>query len=107
MDVVVFTPDKIEKHCIELKFPTQGQYPEQMFSACKDVKFLEPLVKSGFNKCYFMMFANDPLFYTSKGEGDYGIYKIFRCEKLIKGEVRKPTGKKDEVLHIDGEYKIE
>ncbi len=105
MDIVIFTPDKKEKQCIELKFPTQGQYPEQMFSICKDVRFLEQLMNSGFNECYFMMFANDPLFYMSKG--DNGIYKMFRNEKLIKGEVRKPTGKKDEVLHIDGEYKIE
>lgn len=52
------------------------------------------------------MFADDPLFYMSR-RGENGIYKMFRSEKLIKGEVRKPTGKKDEVLHIDGEYKIE
>jgi hypothetical protein len=52
-----------------------------------------------------MMFADDHLFYINKGND--GIYKMFRNEKLIKGEVRKPTGKKDEVLHFDGEYKIE
>jgi len=106
MDIVIFTSDKKEKHCVELKFPTQGQYPEQMFKVCKDVKFLEQLIKSGFNECYFIMFANDPLFYRSK-EGDNGIYKMFRSEKLIKGEVRKPTGKEDESVHIDGEYRIE
>ena len=106
MDIVIFTSDKKEKHCVELKFPTQGQYPEQMFKVCKDVKFLEQLIKSGFNECYFIMFANDPLFYRSK-EGDNGIYKMFRSEKLIKGDVRKPTGKEDESVHIDGEYRIE
>lgn len=105
MDIVVFTPDKKEKHCVELKFPTQGQYPEQMFSACKDVKLLEQLIKSGFSDCYFMMFADNPLFYITRGSD--GIYKIFRNEKLIRREVRKPTGKKDEVLHFEGEYKIE
>lgn len=105
MDIVVFTPDMKEKHCVELKFPTQGQYPEQMFSACRDIKFLEQLVKSGFNECYFMMFADDPLFYANRGND--GIYKMFRKEKLVKGKIRKPTGKKDEILHIVGEYKIE
>jgi len=105
MDIVLFTPDKKEKHCIELKFPTNGQYPEQMFSACKDVRFLEELVNVGFDTCYFMMFAEDPIFYT-KRENEYGIYKIFREERLIKGEVRKPTGKKDKVLHFEKEYKI-
>lgn len=110
MDIVIFTQDKKERQCIELKFPTQGQYPEQMFSACKDVKFLEQLVKSGFNKCYFMMFAINPLFYTNRSS-DSGIYKMFRSEKIIKGEVRKPTRKNgkviDETLDIDGEYKID
>lgn len=106
MDIVIFDYDKNEKHCIELKFPTQGQYPEQMFSACKDIKFLEQLVKSGFNECYFMMFADDPLFYKEK-ENDTGIYKMFRSEKVIKGTIKKPTGKKDIEIHIDGEYNIE
>lgn len=105
MDIAVFTPDKQEKHCFELKFPTRGQYPEQMFSACKDIRFLEQLVKSGFNESYFIMFADDPLFYVEKG-GE-SIYKAFRAEKLIKGEIIKPTGKRDEKLILDGEYKIE
>jgi len=105
MDIVIFATDRIEKQCIELKFPTQGQYPEQMFSACKDIKFLEQLIKSDFENCYFMMFADDHLFYEEKDGGE--IYKMFRVEKLIKGEVRKPTGKKDELLHFDREYKIE
>ena len=52
MDIVVFSPDKKERHCIELKFPTNGQYPEQMFNACKDVSFLEQLTKAGFNRLY-------------------------------------------------------
>jgi len=105
MDIVISTLDRAENYCIELKFPTQGQYPEQMFSACKDIKFLEQLKESGFKKCYFMMFADDYLFYTNKGDGE--IYKMFRVEKIIRGNVRKPTGKKDKVLHLNGEYKIE
>ena len=105
MDIVIYTPDKTEKYCIELKFPTNGQYPEQMFSACKDINFLEQLVKYGFTSCYFIMFANDHLFYID--QGNEGIYKIFRKDKLIRGEIRKPTGEKEEVLHLNGEYKIE
>lgn len=105
MDIVIYTPDRAENYCIELKFPTQGQYPEQMFKACRDIKFLEQLKDSGFKKCYFMMFADDYLFYSNKGGGE--IYKMFRVEKIIRGDVRKPTGKEDRVLHLDGEYKIE
>lgn len=105
MDIVVFTPDQGVKHCIELKFPTKGQYPEQMFSAFKDVKFLEQLVNRGFNKCYFIMFAEDPLFYESR-DGETGIYKKFRGKKLISGKIKKPTGGKDQVLQIRGKYEI-
>ena len=105
MDVVFFTPDKKEKHCIEIKFPRSGQYPEQMFKACKDVRFLEQLRKADFRNCYFMMFADDHVFYMNKNGN--GIYKMFRTEKLIRGEVKKPTGKKNELLCFDGEYKIE
>jgi hypothetical protein len=104
MDMVIFGSDKKEKHCIELKFPTNGQYPEQMFSACKDVKFLEQLVSAGFNESYFVMFANDPLFYTNRG--DSGIYFNFRKEKLIRKSIQKPTGAKDETLCFRGTYAI-
>ncbi len=76
-----------------------------MFSACNDVRFLEQLVESGFGNCYFMMFADDHLFYIDKG--DSGIYKMCRNEKVMRGKIRKPTGKKDEVLTLQREYKIE
>lgn len=104
MDIVVFEPNKNEKYCIELKFPTGGQYPEQMFSACKDIKFLEQLMISGFKTSYFMMFAYDPLFYVDKGES--GIYLKFRKEKVIENKIRKPTGRKDKVLSFNGSYRI-
>jgi len=105
MDIVAFSEDKKEKHCIELKFPTNGQYPEQMFKACKDVRFLEQLVNFGFSNSYFMMFTYDHLFYEG-GRNHSEIYKVFRDEKIIKGRIRKPTGEKDEILNFEGEYKI-
>ncbi len=105
MDIVVSCSSNGEKHCVELKFPTNGQYPEQMFSACKDIKFLEQLVSAGFGESFFVMFADDPLFYTNKG--DSGIYLSFRKEKLIKGSIQKPTGEKDETLHFSGTYAIQ
>lgn len=105
MDIVIYTPDKKEKYCIELKFPTNGQHPEQMFSACKDVKFIEQLKGANFNGGFFVMFAEDPLFYNAKGAD--GIYKMFRNEKIIKGLVKKPTGKQDEIISFDGQYKLQ
>jgi hypothetical protein len=81
MDIAVFDPEMKEKHCIELKYPLYGRVPVQMFRACKDIKFLEQLVLSGFDKSYFVMFAEDNAFYSD--EGDSGICKSFRKDKLI------------------------
>ncbi|MBO1513561.1 hypothetical protein [Metabacillus bambusae] len=105
MDIVVFNPATEEKHCIEIKYPTNGQYPEQMFSMCKDIKFLEELVDAGFSDSYCLVVVNDPLFYSNKGEE--GIYRLFRKEKRLKGTIQKPTGKKDITYHLNHEYKIE
>lgn len=108
MDIVIFSPDKLMKYCIELKFPTNGQYPEQMFSACKDIGFLEELKKAGFEGGLFIMFANDPLFYGDFNRtGEDSIYKKFRSEKLLEGEIKKPTGKKDEIIKLRGKYFIQ
>ncbi|OLN23953.1 hypothetical protein BTO30_00550 [Domibacillus antri] len=105
MDIVVFNPDKKERHCIEIKNPTNGQFPEQMFSICKDIKFLEELVDAGFSDSYCLVVANNPLFYNNNG--DEGIYRLFRKEKLLKGTIQKPTGKKDITYQLNNKYKIE
>ena len=39
MDIVIY--NESEKYAIELKYPQNGQYPEQMFSCVKDIKFME------------------------------------------------------------------
>lgn len=105
MDIVVFDPDMKEKHCIELKYPLNGQVPVQMFKACEDIKFLEQLVLSGFDKSYFVMFAEDNPFYSN--EGDSGIYQSFRKEKLIRNVIVGTTGLvKDEKLCFKGTYAL-
>ena len=107
MDIVVFSNDKKERHCIELKFPTNGQYPEQMFNACKDVSFLEQLTEAGFNNSYFLFFTEDKNFYDSQQVRKHnGIYKLFRDQKEIKGKIEKPTGEKKQFLEIHGKYKM-
>jgi hypothetical protein len=57
-----------EKLAIEIKFPTNGEYPAQMFSFCKDIKFLEELRDAGFRNNLFIAFANDPLFWKGRAE---------------------------------------
>jgi hypothetical protein len=45
IDIAIFSPDKSILDCaIELKFPRNGQYPEQMFSFCRDILFAEQLL---------------------------------------------------------------
>ncbi len=105
MDIVVFNPDLKEKHCIEIKYPINGQYPEQMFSICKDIKFLEELIDSGFSDSYCLVVVNNPIFYSNKGEE--GIYRLFRKEKLLRGTIQKPTGKKDIFYLLKNDYKID
>ncbi len=105
MDIVVFSAiPPPPKHCIEVKFPRNGQYPEQMFAACRDVRFLEQLVAASFGPSYFLMLADDHNFW--EGRTVSGIYSMFRGDEPIRGEVTKPTGSKDEVLHFADEYPV-
>ena len=106
MDIIVFDTAQKEKHCIELKYPLNGQVPVQMFKACEDVRFLEQLTSSGFDKSYFVLFAEDPTFYSNMG--DSGIYRSFRKDKLIKDLILGTTGPvRDQRLCFNGKYRIE
>jgi len=104
IDIAIFTPDFTEKYAIELKYPRNGMYPEQMFKACQDICFVEQLHSAGFNNCYFVMVADDPLFYEPGA--NEGIYQYFRDSKAINGLIQKPTGKRDHSFQISGCYNI-
>ncbi|MCQ2588595.1 MAG: hypothetical protein MJ174_10800 [Treponema sp.] len=109
MDIVIYKTDLSEKYAIELKFPKNGQYPETMFSFLKDINFMEQ-VKNNllFTNTFVLTLVTDKNFY----EGSYPsvIYEYFRGgkkNKIINGEIQKPTGKKDEMINIAGNYCIE
>ncbi len=104
IDISVFSSGQTHKAAVELKFPRNGQHPEQMFSACKDVAFLEELVERGFASGLFVMAADDRLFY--EGSHTEGVYAHFRSGKPICGLIRKPTGAKDESFTIRGSYNL-
>jgi hypothetical protein len=87
---------------VELKYPRNGQVPETMFSFCKDIAFLEQLVESGFECGLFLAVADDPLFYSGREDGIYG---LFRSGRAISGVITKPTGKKDHEVSIRGAYR--
>jgi hypothetical protein len=104
IDISIFSSDKkCLQHAVELKYPRNGQYPEQMFSFCRDVAFAEELVRAGFSSAAFMVFADDRLFYQGASEGIYG---FFRGSQPLHGCVKKPTGSKDEEVHIAGTYVV-
>ena len=106
IDIVVFN-DK-EKYAIELKYPQNGQYPEQMFSFVKDIKFMEELKAAGFNNTYCLTLVSDENYYLDFDRKETGIYAYFRGRqpKPIQGLIVKPTGKKDKQIQINGSYKI-
>lgn len=105
IDIAVFSPDKSALHyAIELKFPRNGQYPEQMFSFCKDILFAEQLKACGFKRTFLIIFADDHLFYSGNGDGIYG---YFRKKKQLNGTIQKPTGKKDERISLKGSYQVQ
>lgn len=104
IDLAVFAPDKTALHyVIEFKYPRNGQYPEQMYSFCKDIAFLEQLKTAGFTKAFFVAFADDRLFYEGNGDGIYG---FFRKQQQLRGEIRKPTGNQGDSVTIAGTYTI-
>ena len=104
IDIVVFDrKDSLLDAVVELKFPRNGQYPEQMFSFCKDIVFLEQLKKAGFDKAFFVVFAEDRLFYEGNQSGIYG---FFRGGRKLSGPIDKPTGRRDKSLTIRGAYDV-
>jgi hypothetical protein len=104
IDISIYTNDPRHlSHAIELKFPRNGQHPEQMFSFCKDIVFCEELVAAGFAAATVLIFADDPLFYKGPSSGIYG---FFRGGQRLHGLVRKPTGLKDVDVNVKGSYTL-
>ena len=103
IDISVFSPDKKEKYAIELKFPRNGQVPEQMYSFVKDIRFMEELKHFGFTNTYTIVLVDNPQFYSGKSSG---IYKIFRDTHQIDGKILKPTANysKSEFIELQNSY---
>lgn len=104
IDIAIFSRENKSKIAVELKFPRNGQYPEQMFKACQDIAFLEQLVEGGFDGGAFVIVADDPLFFC--GNPGVGLYRCFRGGNALHGVIQKPTGAKDQIVTISGTHKI-
>lgn len=104
IDICAYTNPANPLLAVELKYPRSGQYPEQLFSFCKDIVFLEQLRRTGFATCAFVAVVENRPFYEGR---QYGIYAPFRGGPPLEGEVVKPTGKRDVTLRIAGSYSLE
>lgn len=104
IDIVIYSKDKKEKYAIEIKHPLNGQYPEQMFSFIKDLKFLEELKTNGFTGTISLVLVKDKAFY--EGKGVKGIYQFFRCNNILKGTIEKPTGSDKYNIKLKDSYTI-
>lgn len=94
-----------EKYAIELKYPRNGQYPEQMYKFIQDIKFMEQAKKEAkFDETFCLTVADDSLFWENGKETD-GIYKYFRNPK--ENPIEKTVGYKGKAIDIDGKYNIE
>lgn len=103
IDIVIY--NDLERFAVELKYPVNGQYPEQMYSFIKDIIFMEQLKKAGFDSTYCLTMVNDKNFYSGKKTN--GIYSFFRSNNLLSGLIKKPTGNSDEFIVLENKYKIE
>ena len=104
IDITIFNEDRSEKYAIELKCPLNGQYPEQMYSFVKDIKFMEELKSRGFTKTATVTLVSDRPFYEGRNNED--IYKFFREEYSVYGSIFKPTGvgKNKGYITLSGRY---
>jgi hypothetical protein len=105
MDIVLYDDDKSERYAVELKMPSNGQYPEQMYKFVEDIKFMEQLKTLGFTQTFAVTLAADRLFF--EGGTVSGIYQYFRAACPLCGTVKKPTGSTSESITLQGNYSID
>ena len=104
IDITIFSTDKSQIEAVfELKFPRNGQYPEQMFSFCKDICFVEQLKKQDLGQLIssFLLTIDSSMkdiLTVSTGS--------FVVEKSCMGMFKSQPAKKNESLTINGRYSI-
>lgn len=107
IDIVLFDQEKKEKYAIEVKFPRNGQFPEQMYSFIKDICFMEQLKEKGFTKTFAVCLVDNANFYEGNAM-ENKIYRFFRNQpQPIQGNITKSTGdNKDKHICVRNPYQI-
>lgn len=108
IDLVAEKDDK--RYAIELKYPKNGQYPEEMYQFIRDIAFAQQLVSNSangkrvFEKTYCLTLVDDEKFHSAMSTKSRkllsgSIYAHFRHSQnkvpytLKQGTYNKPTGK--------------
>jgi hypothetical protein len=115
IDIIITNENNEKLACIELKYPRNGEFPNQMFSFCKDIKFLEQLCSSdGFQKGFFLVIVDfeSKGFYKGKCSDDMNpIYQYFRQEKdntVLHGPIMyRGTIEQKDPISLNGNYKVQ
>ena len=107
IDIVIFEDIVIDKPtvAIELKYPRNGQYPEQMYKIVQHIKFCEELKAAGCKQAYVLVLIDDHNF--CQGNKQDGIYAYFRNQRPLTGRINKPTGNRNQFIELSGTYSIE
>jgi hypothetical protein len=105
IDIVLYDDNSGERYAVELKMPSNGQYPEQMYKFVEDIKFMEQLKALGFTQTYAVTLAIHRLFF--EGRTVSGIYQYFRAGRPLSGTVNKPTGSTSESITLQSNYSID
>jgi hypothetical protein len=108
IDLVISDGD--EEYAIELKFPRNGQYPEEMFEFIKDIQFMEEVkAHAGFKEAYCVTLVDDTNFWST-GRAKTKLYQYFRqpVVPIPNGvQILRPTKKKGiPSVKVDHDYLI-
>lgn len=100
IDIVIY--NEKEKYAIELKFPRNGQYPRQMQSFIKDIRFTEQLKESGFTQTYCLTIVDDKNYYTERHRQNNNIHQIYNYFRKDNFDISIP--KNNDYMELNKEY---
>jgi len=122
IDIVIVATDKEnieikEKYAIELKYPKNGAYPQELKMFEEDIEFMQEVKdskKAKFNGAYCLTVVDDKLYYTQTGlepqkkvKTNLKLYQEFRTEKEEEKNKKKSKFKNKKVCVHKKNYKIE
>ncbi len=111
IDIVIWNEENLtEQYAIELKYPVNGEYPNQMFKFAEDISFMEQVKeKLKFTATYVFTMVKQDGFYDAKNKTD-GIYAFFRGPnpRQLTGKIENPkkNGEKNTTITIKKRYRI-